>query len=76
MLKSRLKILIAEKETATKRKWTYENISAETGLSKNTIAKLANNKTQMVSLGTIDALCRFFECQPGHILTYEEVANE
>ena len=78
MIKSRLKILIAEKETATGRKWTYDDIAVATGLAKNTIAKLATNRTQMVSFETLDKLCRFFGCQsgPGNLLVYKEDANE
>ena len=70
MIQSRLRVLIAEKESCEGHKLRYDDIAAETGLSKNTIYKLVNNMTGRIDFDTLDALCRYFECQPGEVIVY------
>jgi len=41
-----------------------------TGLSKNTLARLANDRADLVALNTMDRLCAFFDCQPGDLFIY------
>ena len=42
------------------------------GQSYTNVAKMLNGKMSntRLSLGTIDKLCRFFDCQPGDIMEY------
>jgi putative transcriptional regulator len=70
MIQSRLKVLIAEKEIADDRKWTYENIKQATGVNVTGIHKLARGTAKLYAASTLDALCRFFDCQVGDILVY------
>lgn len=70
MLRSKLKILIAQKEIAEGRKLTYETLAVEAGLAKNTLARLAENKTDRIDFTTLDKLCRYFECTLGDLLEY------
>lgn len=72
MIKSRLKLLIAQREYATGQKITYENLAAEVGLSKNTLNRLAEGKTDRVDFLTLEKLCRYFRCKVGDLLVYEE----
>ncbi len=72
MIKSRLKILIAQREIATGQKITYESLAAEVGLSKNTLNRLAEGKTDRVDFLTLDKLCRYFQCDVSDLLTYDE----
>ncbi len=51
-----------------------EKIKKEIGLSSATMAKLAKN--QEVAMSTIQALCNYFDCQPGAILSYEKEVDE
>ena len=53
-----------------RRRITYEDIQAESGVNKNSIAKLTNDRSAMVGMSTIDRLCAYFECQPGDIFIY------
>ena len=71
MITSRLRVLIAEKESREGRRWGYDDIATETGLSKNTIYKLSNNLTGRVDFRTLDTLCQFFKCQIGELLSYK-----
>jgi len=71
MIKSKLKLLIAQREVATGQKITYESLGAQVGLSKNTLARLAENKTDRVDFLTLDKLCQYFQCNVADLLEYE-----
>ncbi|MEW5956634.1 MAG: helix-turn-helix transcriptional regulator [Chloroflexota bacterium] len=71
MIKSKLKILIAQREVETGQKITYESLAAEIGLSKNTLNRLAEGKTDRVDFLTLDKLCRYFQCNVSDLLIYE-----
>ena len=61
--------LIMEEQEITK-----EKLKNATGLSPATMAKLSKNEE--VSMGTIQILCDYFDCQPGAILSYEKEIDE
>lgn len=56
------------------RELTKEKLKKELGISSATMAKLSKNEE--VSMGTIQSLCSFFDCQPGAILSYEKEVEE
>ena len=60
--------LIMEEQEITK-----EKLKNATGLSPATMAKLSKNEE--VSMGTIQILCDYFDCQPGAILSYEKESD-
>jgi putative transcriptional regulator len=70
MIQFRLRELMAKRSRETRRKITYDLIFAETGISKSTLAKIANNKAQFISINALDQLCTFFGCQPGDLLLH------
>ena len=70
MIQGRLRELMAVKGQKERRKITYDNILAETGVSKNTLTRLANDRAAMVGISVIDRLCDYFDCQPGDIFVY------
>lgn len=56
------------------RELTKEKLKNELGISSATMAKLSKNEE--VSMGTIQSLCSFFDCQPGALLSYEKEIDE
>jgi putative transcriptional regulator len=70
MIQCRLRELMAIWARESRRKLTYDLIREETGLSKNTLARLANDRGDLVALNTVDRLCAFFGCQPGDLFIY------
>ena len=70
MIQCRLRELMAAKTRETHRKITYDVIKAETGLSKTTLVRLANDKAELIGKSTMDRLCAFFDCQPGDLFVY------
>ena len=41
-----------------------------TGVSKNTLSRLANDHVDMVGISVVDRLCDYFDCQPGDLFVY------
>lgn len=56
--KFRLHILMGEKKIRS-----ISQLSQETGLSRPTLTKIYDNKTNRVEFETIERLCAFFECE-------------
>ena len=70
MIQCRLRELMAAMSRQARRKITYEVIKAETGMAKSTLARLANDKADLIGKTTMDRLCAFFDCQPGDLFIY------
>ena len=61
---------MAAKGRLERRRITYTEILEETGVSKNTLSRLANDKADMVGVSVINSLCAYFGCQPGDLFVY------
>lgn len=71
MIKSKLKLLIVQRELDKGQKITYESLANEVGLSKTTLNRLAENKTERIDFLTLDKLCRYFGCDVGDLLNHQ-----
>jgi len=72
MIQCRLRELIGAKGRQERRRITYDDILAQTGVNKNTLTRLANDRADMVGISVIDRLCAYFDCQPGDLFIYIE----
>ena len=72
MIQCRLRELMAAKARQERRKITYTVILNQTGVSKNTLTRLANDRAAMVGISVIDRLCAYFDCQPGDLFVHVE----
>src|SRR5215213_7875907 len=70
MIQCRLRELVAAKSRRERRRITYETIGAETGVNKNTLTRLANDRADRVGLSVVDRLCAYFDCQPGELFIF------
>ena len=70
MSQCRLRELLGMKARLERRRITYETIQLGSGVNKNTIVKLANDRAALVGMSVIDRLCGYFECQPGELFVY------
>ena len=70
MIQCRLRELMASKGRHERDKVTYDGIWGQTGVSKNTLSRLANDRVEMVGISVIDRLCTYFQCQPGDLFVY------
>ena len=48
----------------------YQDILSSTGINKNTLTRLANDRFDMVGTSVVDRLCTYFDCQPGDLFVY------
>ena len=53
-----------------RREISYAGLGVKVGLSKNTLARLAETKTDSVEFTTLDKLCAYFDCTIGDLLEY------
>ncbi len=65
---TRFALLLSEKERKEKTKYSYQDISTQTGIATSTLSKWATNKVSKFDAETIDKLCAFLSCQPGDLL--------
>lgn len=63
MIKSRLKILLAEHDMSQKM------LAEKTGVLPNTISKICNNEIVRVPIDAIDKICEALDCEVGELFT-------
>ncbi len=68
--------LLDEKSFQEKRRITLSEVSEKTGISRATLTRIANIPGNVTNTDTINALCKYFACQPGELLSYVEDAAE
>lgn len=64
MIKSRLKVLLAERDIS------QTQLAKEVGIVQPTITEIANNKAKHIPIATMDKLCSYFNCTVGDIWQY------
>ena len=72
LIRFRLTELIADKAFKERRVVPLSEVAAATGIHRATLSKVANQPGTNISTDLVDKLCRYFECQPGNVLTYIE----
>lgn len=51
-----------------KRRYTIKYVHERTGLARNTVSNLYNDKATRVDYETLDKLCDLFECEVGDLI--------
>ncbi len=64
MIKSRLKILLAEHDMSQK------ELAGKTGIRPSTISDICNSKMKHIPVNILNDLCKLFSCQVGDIFQY------
>jgi len=70
MIRFKLKELIADYQFREGRVLTMGEISEATGINRNTLSKIANQKGVSIVTANVDALCKFFECKVSDVMEY------
>lgn len=70
MIRIKLGSMLERASFEAGRRITMEDVIEGTGLSRTTLKRMANLVGYNAELSAIDALCRYFECQPGDLLEY------
>jgi putative transcriptional regulator len=65
MVRFRLHVAMAERNILT-----IKEMVELTGLERNTVSFIYNNKAKMINLKTLDTLCKALKCTPGDLFEY------
>ena len=55
-----------------KRKMKSNELAALMGITAQNLSILKTGKAKAIRFGTLEAICKHLQCQPGDILEYEE----
>lgn len=69
-INNRFAILLAEKRIKERRNISLQEVAEETGVSRQALYKWENNMVNRFDVPVIDALCRYFEVEPGALFQY------
>ena len=75
MMEWRLMNLMGEYQQKTKQRLSYRTIAEDTGLSKTTIASMANGKIQRPDLETLNAVLTYMTNKLGRALTTDDLLH-
>ncbi|MEJ1383065.1 MAG: helix-turn-helix transcriptional regulator [Candidatus Sedimenticola sp. (ex Thyasira tokunagai)] len=67
-----LRELISQKCFNEDRRITLDEVAAETGISRNTLSRIANTKGYNATTDVIDRLCQYFDCPVEQVMEYVE----
>jgi DNA-binding Xre family transcriptional regulator len=72
MLRFRLPELRRERENSSGKRLTWREVSAETGIARQSLANMAS-QTQLCVTNTahVEAVCRFFGCTADELIQFE-----
>ena len=59
-----------------RRKMSSGELAEKVGISPANLSILKNGKAKGVRFGTLEAVCKALDCQPGDILEYVPVADK
>ena len=68
MIRYRLKELIAQKSFVEDRRVTLDEVSEATGISRNTLSRIANTRGYSTTTDAVDKLCEFFNCEISELM--------
>src|SRR3546814_10419957 len=59
-----------------RRKMKSKNLAAAIGISETNLSLLKQGHVRGIRFGTLEAICRVLQCQPGDLLAYEPDRSE
>jgi DNA-binding Xre family transcriptional regulator len=74
-VRSKLRIVVAERATREGRALSMRRLAEESGASIATVNRLANNTIRRIPVEELAALCRYLKCDVGDLLAMEEAAD-
>lgn len=70
VINNRFGILLAEKRMREKRRIAISEVAKETGVARQSLQAWENNTVSRFDVSVIDALCRYFNVQPGELFEF------
>ena len=75
-MKSNLSILMGQKAQRDGRRITLRTVAKETGLTRHTVYKIADNSIKEYPKTAIEGLCDYFGCQLHELLTLADATPD
>lgn len=75
-MKSNLSILMGQKSQRDGRRITLRTVADETGLTKHTVYKIADNTIKEYPKLAIEKLCGYFGCELHELLTLVDAPSD
>jgi putative transcriptional regulator len=72
MIRIRFRQLLEEKAFKERRRISLGEVIAATGISRATVNRISNTPGYNANLEAIDALCTYFDCEPGELLARDK----
>jgi putative transcriptional regulator len=72
MIKLRLEQLILDKAARDGKRWSIDEIAADSGVSRITLLRLKRDPYRSTSTDVINKLCIHFDCELGDLLVFEK----
>jgi putative transcriptional regulator len=66
-----MSIIITLDVMLAKRKAKSKDLAAAIGITEQNLSLLKQGKVKGVRLETLEAICRYLDCQPGDLLSYQ-----
>ena len=70
-----LRTLMAQHSDRTGERLTYDTLNEATGISPNTLSRMATNQQSRFDKDVLERLCDFFGCELHDLLHLEDVAH-
>ena len=74
-MRSNLPLLLGQKSQRDGRRITLRTVAEETGLTKHTVYKIADNSIKEYPKSAIEKLCIYFGCDIHELLTMTDTNN-
>lgn len=70
MLRYKVRELLAEKSFVENRRITFKELCDVSGISRQTLTRMVNQRGYITGTDTLDKLCAYFNCGVGDVLEF------
>lgn len=70
MLRYKVRELLAEKSFVENRRITFKELCDVSGISRQTLTRMVNQRGYITGTDTLDKLCAYFNCGVGEVLEF------
>lgn len=70
MLRFKIRERLCDKSFSENKRITFKELSKTTGVSRQTLTRMVNQRGYVTSTDTLEKLCAYFECGIGDLVEY------
>jgi len=76
LIRYHLKHLLADMEFKVGRRVGLKEVSEKTGIHKSTLSRIANQKASNTTIGNLEKICQFFDCEIQDLVEFVEEGKD